>query len=182
MTRKQFLQWKLLRVSAIPVFCIIGGFGLPLVAHADAPSVDASQNAKLNISVIQLKEARGNQIELEQQGIKNISIAIQTDTPPEGGRIKMNGDEIKENTTTHELKQDGVSNVGVSIQDTFLNSSAISQNASNKGAPTTWSENSLTVTDVGEGNLLLRYKSGEVDIMTVTSDGFSATSRFGRDH
>jgi len=183
MITKQFVQSKLLWVSAVPVFSLISGFGLPSVAHAqDARSVDATQNAKLNISVIQLKEARGTQIKLNQRGIENISIATQTDTPPNGGQISMDGDEITKNTTSHELEQEGVSNVGVSFQDTFFNSSAISQHASDKGATSTWSDNSLTVTDVGEDDLLLRFKSGDVDIMTVTSGGFSATSRFGRGH
>lgn len=175
MMSEHSLPLKRRRVSAMVGLCLIGGVASAGVAHgADTRSVNERQNAKLNISVIQLKNARGTEIELEQKGANNISISTQVDTVPEDGNL---GD-----SASHKLKQQGVTNVGVSYQDAYLNKSSIFQHASENVPPTKWAENSLTVTDVGDGDLLLRFRSGEVDILTLTSEGYAATSHFGRDH
>lgn len=175
MMSEQFFPLKLRWVSAICGFHLIGGIVLAGEANgADTRSVNERQNAKLNISVIQLKKAREAEIELEQKGIKNISISTQVDVVPEDGHT--------DNSASHKLKQKGVTNIGVSYQDAYSNKSSILQQASENSPPTKWSENSLTVMDVGDEDLLLRFRSGEVDILTFTSEGYAATSHFGRDH
>lgn len=169
-----------LKLSATVILSGLVVLAQPLAGSADeSPTVAASQNAKLNVSIIQLRKARGTNIEIDQRGTKNISIATQVDTTPESGVIEVTG---KESFARHSLKQEGFQNFGASYQDSQLNESSIHQFASDTPPDSTSSPNSLTIADIGDDNLLIHFKSGDVDFLSVTSGGYSATSRFGRAH
>jgi hypothetical protein len=162
---------------AASVFVLLSGAVRTDVASAQDVSVN--QNSKLNLSVIQLENARGSTIDVEQQGVKNLSIAVQVDTVPEGWFIESAD---YDDFAKHSLEQKGVFNFGVSVQDTQLNMSGIVQMATGDPPRTHRSQNSLTISDIGDDNILVHFKSGEVDILTINGPGGSAMSRFGRRH
>lgn len=152
-------------------FCMVV---LSQVAQAGDRDVVVNQNAKLNISIVQLKEARGSKVDVDQTGTGNFSVITQIDNSPVGQVNSLD-------YTNAEVNQDGQINASVIGQDTYLNNSNVRQDASDRPPSSTWSDNEFTIT-MTDGTIESHYKSGDVDIYTQTDRGYAAVSSFGRGH
>jgi hypothetical protein len=162
--------------------CYSGGIRLLLVCaltgiagNAAAQDFESQQNSKLNIGIVALQGEGDNHVELQQEGKKNILLTFQFFDNNKIVTEQKGPDSTANIYQRADFPETGGDGFAGGINQAF----AVQEGPDAEIGGTDGVHYSRGETEPG---YFLEFRSGDVDLFTLTENGSIAISKFGRSH